>query len=549
MRSTKRLWALVLALAAMVALAACGGGGKEKAGGGGKAGGTINVLGSSFPDFLDPGLSYTVDGWEALSQVYPGLLTYKHVTGADGATVVPGLAEALPKVSADGKTYRFKLREGLKFSDGTPVKASDFKHSIERLLEMDSQGAGLGYTNIVGAADFLKSKKGGVPGIEANDATGEITIRLEKSRGAFSYELAIPFAGIVPSSTPAKNQTKNPPPGAGRYVIKDVVVNRSYKLVKNPNFSDSLKGTAVDAGNVDQINVRIERSLANQATLVSQNKADFMIDIPPADRLPEIKSKYAARFHDFPTNSTFYFFLNTEVPPFDNLKARQAANYAVDVNAINRIQGGVLAPANTILPPGVPGFEKTPDLYPFDLEKARQLVEESGTKGMEVTVWGNPETPTKPTVEYWADTLTKIGYKAKVKIVPAETYFTTIGDRSVKAQTGWANWFQDYPHPADFIDVLLNPDRVVATGNNNYSYNAKDRKLAQMINALNNEPELTDAVIKRWAAVDRYIQEQAYWAIYGNRKQTTFMSDRMDFANCKGEHSVWTHDWAEFCLK
>jgi peptide/nickel transport system substrate-binding protein len=558
LKHARVLIALVVLVLAAFVVAACGdddndsGGGSASTSGaetGAKQGGTIKIMGSSFPDFLDPGLSYTVDGWEALSQAYPGLLTYPHKPGQAGAEVVPALAKDLPEVSADGKQYKFQLRDGLKFSDGTPVKASDFKGSIERLLEMDSQGAGLGYTNIVGAEDFLKTKKGGVSGIKVDDATGSITIDLVKPRGAFSYELAIPFAGIVPAKTPAKNQTKNPPPGAGKYAIQDVEVNRSYKLVKNPNFSPSLKGTAVDAGNADGFDVTIERSLPNQATKISQNTADFMIDIPPADRLPEIKQKYANRFHDFATNSSFYFFMNSEVPPFNNAKARQAANYAVDVNAINRIQGGVLAPANTILPPGVPGHKNWPDLYPFDLDKAKQLVEESGTKGQSVTVWGNPETPTKPTVEYWADTLNKIGYKAKVKIVPAETYFTTIGDRSTKAQTGWANWFQDYPHPADFIDILLNPSKVVATGNNNYSYNAADKELAQEINALNNEPELTDEVKNKWAEVDRKIQEKAYWAIYGNRKQTTFMSDRMDFSKCKGEHSVYTHDWAEFCLK
>jgi peptide/nickel transport system substrate-binding protein len=332
-------------------------------------------------------------------------------------------------------------------------------------------------------------------------------------------------------------------------MIKNVDVNHSYTLVKNPNFSESLKGTAVDAGKVDQIDVKIVRDLSNQVTEIANGTTDFMIDIPPADRLPEIKAKYADRYHEFPTNSTFYFFMNSSVPPFNNLKARQALNMAIDVNAINRLQGGVLAPANNILPPGVPGYKKTPNLYPHDIEKAKQLVEESGTKGQSVTVWGNPEGPTKKTVEYEADVLNQIGYKAKVKIVPAETYFTTIGNRSVKAQTGWANWFQDYPHPSDFIDILLNPDRVVATGNNNYSYNADDKQLATMINELNAEPELTPEVINKWAEVDKYIQEKAYWAIYGNRKQSTFMSSRMDFANCKGEHSVYTNDWSEFCLK
>ncbi len=166
-----------------------------------------------------------------------------------------------------------------------------------------------------------------------------------------------------------------------------------------------------------------------------------------------------------------------------------------------------------------------------------------------MTVWGNPENPTKPTVEYYTEVLNSIGLDAKTKIVPTEVYFTSVGDRSVKAQTGWANWFQDYPHPANFIDTLVNPDRVVATGNNNYSYNADDKELAKRINAAAAEPELNDAALKQWSAIDKEIQEKAYWAIYGNRKQTTFFSERLDFENCKGQHATYTQDWAEICLK
>jgi peptide/nickel transport system substrate-binding protein len=553
----RSLGALALAVVAAIVLAACGssnnsGGsssGGSSSGGGGKAGGAITILGLSYPDYLDPALSYTVDGWQALTQVYPGLLTFPHKSGAPGAKVAPALAEAMPTISPDQKTYKFKLRKGLKFSDGTPLKASDFKASIERVLKTDSQGVGLGYTNIVGGEQLLKTKKGDITGIKVNDATGDITINLVKPRGAFTYELAIPFAGIVPKSTPASNQTKKPPPGAGRYRIVNVNVNRSYQLVRNTNFSPVLKGTAVDAGKVNQITLKIVRSAANAATMISQNKADFMIDNPPADRIGDIKAKYANRYRQFPTSSTFYFFMNAEVKPFNNLDVRRAVNYAIDPDAINRIQGGVIQPSNTIIPKGIPGHEDTPNLYPHNMAKAKALVKKSGLAGTPITVWGDPEDPTKPTVEYYADVLNQLGFKAKTKIISAETYFATTGDRSVHAQTGWANWFQDYPHPADFVDVLVNPDKVVATGNNNYSYNASDHKLAAEINAVSAK-QITPATEKEWAAIDQEIQRKAYWGIYGTRKQSTFMSERMDFDNCKGDNwPVGTHDWAQFCLK
>ena len=554
----RRALVLLVAALSMLVFAACGDDDDDDGGGGGGGGaatkgGELNVAHTSFPDFLDPGLSYTVDGWEALHLAYTGLVTFANGNGdagTEGAEVVPGLAEDMPEISDDGLSYKFTLRDGLKYSDGKPVKASDFKSSIERLLEQDSQGAGLGYTSIKGGADFLETKKGGVSGIVTDNAKRTIEITLAEPRGAFLYELAIPFASVVPGDTPAKNMTKSPPPGTGCYAIEDVNLNRSYELVRNKNFSPSLKGTAVDQCNADAIHVTIDPQTSSQVTKVLRGDLDFMVDNPPPDRVAELKGKYDDRFEQFPTNSTFYFFMDVEAPPFDNLKVRQAVNYAIDVNAINRAQGGVLSSAHTTLPPGVPGYDKSQDdLYPFDLEKAKSLIKEAGAEGEDVTVWSNPEPETQRTMEYYADTLNKIGLKAKIKNIPAEEYFVTIGTRKNKPQTGWANWFQDYPHPSDFIDILLNPDNVVDVGNNNYTYNANDKKLADMINDLNKEPELTDDVIKRWGEVDRYIQEQAYWGIYGNRKQSTFFSERMDFDSCKGEHAVWTHHWGMFCRK
>ena len=96
---------------------------------GGGGGGDINVALTSFPDYVDPQLSYTVEGWEVLWNVYTPLLTYKHAKGKDGTQVVPALAENMPEISPDGKTYKLKLRPNMKYSDGTPIKASDFAYA------------------------------------------------------------------------------------------------------------------------------------------------------------------------------------------------------------------------------------------------------------------------------------------------------------------------------------------------------------------------------------------------------------------------------------
>ena len=141
----------VFALAVALSLLAvgCGGGGKKSSG---TTGGTASSsAGRTFPtfrvtwdapDYFDPGLAYTVTGWQVIQHVYLGLLGYKETAGPDGATIIPALAESLPTVSADAKDYKFTLRDGLKYSNGQPVLASDFKASIERLYKIDSPGVG-----------------------------------------------------------------------------------------------------------------------------------------------------------------------------------------------------------------------------------------------------------------------------------------------------------------------------------------------------------------------------------------------------------------------
>lgn len=538
---------VVAALAAAALLTACG---DSDGGGEGKNGGRIRIAHLAFPDYLDPARSYTPDGWQALSMVYPGLLTFRHDrSGPASAEVVPGLAVDMPKISRDARTYTLRLRRGLRFSDGRPVRASDFKASIERIIKGNTSGVSLGYTDIAGGEELLASKQGGLAGIRADDATGQITIHLVQPRGTFLYLLAIPFAGVVPADTPVENVSKDPPPGTGRYRFVDVDVPHSYSLVRSERFSKSLDGTAVDAGKVDRIDA-VVKSDTNAATEVAQGKLDFMTDNPPPDRLAELESRYPERYHQFATNSTYYFFLNTEAPPFDKLEVRRAANYAIDPEAISRIQGGIMSPAHTLIPPGVPGHPDGDDPYPFDIERARELVERAGAQGADVTVWTNPQPSTKNTAEYYADQLNRAGLDAEIKVVPDETYFSVIGDRSLKPQTGFTNFIQDYPHPANFIDGTVNPKRVTASENVNLAYNADDHALARRIEELNREPELTDDVARRWGEIDDYVQKQALMAVYGNREQVTFMSERMDFENCRGdEHAVYTHDWHAFCLK
>src|SRR5215212_7055012 len=132
-------------LLVLVLVAAGCGGGSDGDGGdggsGGKEGGSITLAQTSQPDYLDPALSYTVNGWEPMWLVYTPLLTYARAEGSAGSKLIPGLAKELPKISEDRLTYRLTLRDGLKYSDGSPVRASDFEHTVKRVLNLESGGS------------------------------------------------------------------------------------------------------------------------------------------------------------------------------------------------------------------------------------------------------------------------------------------------------------------------------------------------------------------------------------------------------------------------
>ncbi len=225
---------------AMFGLDSCGG-----TSAGGKEGGTLQVTYASFPDYLDPQLSYTAEGWTAMYDTYIPLLTYAHAEGSAGSKVIPGLAKSMPKITNGGKTYTLFLRKGLKYSNGTPVKASDFTFAVERVFRTNSGGSPF-YTDIVGAEHFAKTKTGGIPGIKTNDKSGEIVIHLVKPRGTFTNELGLMFVAPVPPNTPNEDQSAHPPPATGPYVITKSQPGRGWEYERNPQWAE--KQRQADAG-------------------------------------------------------------------------------------------------------------------------------------------------------------------------------------------------------------------------------------------------------------------------------------------------------------
>ena len=168
--------------------------------------------------------------------------------------------------------------------------------------------------------------------------------------------------------------------------------------------------------------------------------------------------------------------MNMTRAPFDDLKVREAVNYAVSPEALERIYAGSLKSLTQILPEGLPGH-KTFDLYPYDLAKAKELIAEAKPSDTDITIWTDTEPTQEEAGAYYQDQLKKLGFSTKLKILNADDYFTIIGNASTPdLDTGWVDWYQDYPHPNDFFQPLLAGESILPTNNNNFA-NIDDPKL------------------------------------------------------------------------
>jgi peptide/nickel transport system substrate-binding protein len=516
-----RLAVAASAAAAAIALGGCGGSSSP-------SNQTLRATYNSAPDYLDPALSFSLEGWTAMYDSYVPLLTFAHRDGGAGTRVVPGLAKALPKVSDGGRTYTLFLRPGLRYSNGAPVRASDFERAIERVILLNSPGSPF-YTEIVGAERFAKRKHGGIPGIETDDASGRIVIHLTRPRATFTDELALLFAAPVPGDTPARDLSPEPPPATGPYEIVESHPGRSWRYQRNPEWRghNAAALPQIPSGGVDAIDVRVIRNPETQVSDIEHGESDWMQNPPPPDRLPELQQKYAGtQLRSNHQPSIYYFWMNTTKPPFDDVRVRRAVNYAVDPRALERIYAGTLSATHQVLPPQIPGYRRF-QLYPHDIAKARKLIAEADPADRAITVWTDNASPNEEAGEYYEGVLRELGFKPKLKAISAANYFTVIGNSSTPdLDTGWANWLEDYPHPLDYFRPQLSSAGLAPVGATNWAHFARPGIDAEVERLA--EEQLGPRQEAEYARLDRTVMKQAPWVPFGNLTLTTFVSSAVE---------------------
>jgi YVTN family beta-propeller protein len=434
----------------------------------GHHGGTLRVETRPYDFKLEPS-AYDSHADQVMSLVYSGLVSYRRAGGASYGSLVGDLATEVPKPSPDGRTYVFRLRKGIRYSNGALVKPQDFRVSMETLLRRHGKNLPPFYNQIVGVPACVARPKSCdlSKGIVTDPATGTITLHLTEPDPELMHALASMLAYVAPAEHPFDG--KEQPPGTGPYKIVSFNRKRGARLVRNPRFRVWSADARPD-GAADEIVVRVRRDtrLGAQVRAVERGQADVATaseiwgnGIGPA-KVRALATRSAGRVSTDAAPLLEYMWMNVKAQPFDDVNVRRALNYAIDRDRIAEIAGGAnLAQATCqLVPPGFPAYKPScryttrpgtgGEYNGPDLALARRLIDRSGTKGMKVTVWTFEVK--RAYGAYFVSVLRRLGYRSALRVFDDYPSFidATLGQRHNPAQIGTNEWLADFAAPSNF---------------------------------------------------------------------------------------------------
>jgi peptide/nickel transport system substrate-binding protein len=464
-------------------------------------------------DHLDPALWYFASTWKLSLATCTPLLTYPDAAANAGKQVIGGIA-SLPKISNGGKTYTFQIKPGLKFPNGKPIDAAVEKATFARLNGKKLASPAVGFFSVI------KS-------ITAKGNT--LTIQLTSPVGSFEKRMTVPWTCPVPIGSPVAATEDGSLLVSGPYVVSKYVPDRSLVLTKNPAYNSKELG---DRGHFDTITIDVGVDASQAELQIKAGQLDGYLDRLPAASVNQDLNDPTLKGRIFlnPTPSVNYLWMNNDVAPFNNVKVRQAVNYAINRNAILRVWGGRSQGQITdqILPPTMGGFRDV-QIYPAngDLAKAKALIKASGIKlPVSTTLRTRSDAPGfLEMAQAVQSELKAIGFNVSIKSAPDSVNGGVISARANKVPMGINNWTQDYPDGDDFFLPLLDGQKITPTNNNNYaSFNnaSVDRRINK------NVPLLGSGRDKAWASLDvSTMRNFAPWAPLNNPTWVDLISSRL----------------------
>ena len=514
-----------LLVGASFASSAASAGPAEASGGEAKRGGTLRVnLSTTDFEYLDPALSYEAPGWQVLYMTNLMLLNYPDKPAPEGSRLVPDAAVGFPRISRDGRTYTFTIRNGLRFSDGSAVTAAAFKRAFERAASPEQASPAIAFLHdVVGADERNAGKASSLTGVTARGQV--LTIRLKRANPTFLAEIAMPFFAAVKPSMAIDAKGISVYPSAGPYRIVSRQVGSQVVLERNRFYRGNRPA------NADRIVITTNTDVNQSLLQVRAGQVDYdQFGLPPTAH-DDISRQFGVRksgngryFVNTGINTT-YLALNTSRPALAKVNLRKAINHAIDRPALLRVAGKYAGKrTDQILPPNMQGFREA-DIYPIKgANPVRGRALANGAKD-DITILYTTSPTSVARAQILKYNLEQIGLNVTLKVQPFAVAIRTAGTKGSDFDMFLIAWFADYPDPFDFINVLLDGQNIQDANNSNYSYFNSPRYNKLMTDA----SKLSGAA--RYAAYGNLdvdlMKNAAPWAPLSNGNVREFISSRV----------------------
>jgi oligopeptide transport system substrate-binding protein len=409
--------------------------------------GVLNLYGID-PYTLDPAVSGEMTSHVYLMQIFGGLVRL-----GENLEPAPDIAQSW-EISNNGRTYTFYLRQDVRFHDGKPVTAADFKYSWERACDPQtgSATAATYLGDIVGVGEVLAGETAEISGVKIiDDYTLEVTIDAPKSY--FLSKLTYPTAFVVDSANAgAGGGWWRSPNGTGPFRLKQWQQGERLVLERNEHYYGQV-------ASVDQVVFQLWSGIPINMYETGQ------IDVTGvgASYIEKVTDEAGPFYQDLsvvPELSFYYIGFNTAEPPFDDVNIRRAFSQAIDKERlISLVFKGTMQPAGGVLPPGMPGYNDSLVGLDYDLEEARELIAQSSYGNVSnlppialtTLGWGGGISRELEAVIYqWRQNL---GVEVTVRQLEPERFLYHLSEEA--DQMFYTGWIADYPHPQDFLDVLF----------------------------------------------------------------------------------------------
>ncbi|HEY0532058.1 MAG TPA: ABC transporter substrate-binding protein [Actinoplanes sp.] len=476
-------------------------------------GGNLGVFLPDGFEHLDPARAY-VNVAQLTDQLIGRTLTAIREDGKSGLKVIGDLATDPGKdVNGDCKTWKYTLRPGMKYEDGTPITANDVAYGIARSFSPDLTEGAHYIQQFLAGTDYNATYKGPYnggadlpPGVTVPDAS-TIQFTFPAPHCDFPFAATMTTTTPVPKAKDTKTEYDRHPFSSGPYKIKSYQIGNSLTLARNTNWDPNTDPLRTAYPDTITFNFTLQGDQVAQR-LIADAPADqsslSWVNVPPANLQATTVAGVKDRVINGQTQFVWYYYLNTT--RITDLNERKALNYALDKDAVVKSIGGTAAgtPATTLLSPTVAGYKKY-DVFNApptgDPAKVKQLL---GGKTPAPLVLAYANTPRRAAqAEAARKSLQAAGFTITTKSIDPTTYYTEIGRKGNPYDIYLGGWGADWPDAATVIPLLFDGRNITPTGNNNLGY-LNDPAVNAEIDRINGLKSLPDRQAA-WGALDQKI--------------------------------------------